>query len=175
VSETPGITNAALGDVQLEEVAVPIDIGGGRSNGNGRSNGATPLWVDHGSLVVLPAGPLPPDPGEFVGSHRLTDALAQLREYMDLLVIDAPPLLRVGDAMRLSSFVDGVIVTTQLNLIRRPMLTELRQVLETMPARKLGVVVTGSQREDSSQYGNQYGYGDAYRSEVPRREFAGQR
>ena len=107
----------------------------------------------------MAAGPLPPDPGEFVGTQRLIDILSRLRERADMLIIDSPPLLRVGDAMRLSSYADGVIVVSQLRLVRRGMLAEARRLLETVPVRKLGLVVTGTQREDSSAYGYGYGYG----------------
>jgi Mrp family chromosome partitioning ATPase len=81
-----------------------------------------------------------------------------LRDKFDIVVVDSPPLLQVGDAMRLSSHVDGVLVVTQLNLVRRRMLTELRQLLDAIPARKLGFVLTGVKREDSTGYAYGYGY-----------------
>ncbi len=155
----PGVTNVALGDVPLSQALVLIDLELGVER-----NGAPPTWGDgrraeHGLLEVMPAGPLPPDPGEFVGTQRLADILLRLRERADIVIIDSPPLLRVGDAMRLSAFVDGVIVVAQLRLVRRGMLAEARRLLETVPVRKLGLVVTGTQREDSSAYGYGYGYG----------------
>lgn len=152
----PGVTNVALGDASLEEALAPVD-----------------LDEAIGDLHVLTTGPLPPDPGEFVGTHQLREILMRLREDYDAVVIDSPPLLRVGDAMRLSSYVDGVIVVTQLNLLRRRMLTELKHVLDAIPARKLGFVVTGAQREDGGGYG--YGYGYGYGHEAAEREPAGTR
>jgi tyrosine-protein kinase len=138
----PGVTSVALGDASLEEALASIDLDEGI-----------------GELHVLTTGPLPPDPGEFVGTRQLREILIRLREDYDTVVIDSPPLLRVGDAMRLSSYVDGVIVVTQLNLVRRRMLTELKHVLDAIPARKLGFVVTGAQREDGGGYGYGYAYG----------------
>jgi Mrp family chromosome partitioning ATPase len=155
----PGLTNVVLGDVTATDALVPVDLDGPNASRNGDSNGRVSSWRDDGLLLVLPAGPLPPDPGEFIGSRRLSDTLVQLRRKVDLLLIDSPPLLRVGDAMRLSSFADGVILMTHLNLIRRGTLAETRRLLETMPVRKLGFVVTGSQREDKSHYGGRYAAG----------------
>ena len=80
-----------------------------------------------GSLDVLVSGPLPPDPGEFVGTRRLAEILARLRAAYDLVIVDTPPVLRVGDAMALSAQADGMLVVTRLNVVRRPMLRELRR------------------------------------------------
>lgn len=137
----PGVTSVALGDVALEEALAYVDLDDAL-----------------GELHVLTTGPLPPDPGEFVGTHQLREILMRLSADFDAVVIDSPPLLHVGDAMRLSSSVDGVLVVTQLNLVRRRMLTELRQVLDGVPARKLGFVVTGAHREEGAGYGYGYGY-----------------
>ena len=81
-----------------------------------------------------------------------------------MVVIDSPPLLRVGDAMTLSSRADGLILLTRLNTIRRPMLRELSRVLDSVPTTKLGYVVTGSQPEAgySGGYGYGYGYSKGY-------------
>jgi capsular exopolysaccharide synthesis family protein len=148
-----GLTDVALGRVTLDDVLTEIDVGRSASAaGDG----------DHGSLHVLASGPLPPDPGEFVATRKLANILAELRNRYDMVVIDSPPLLRVGDAMTLSSRADGLILLTRLNVIRRPMLRELSRVLDSVPTTKLGYVVTGSQREEgySGQYG--YGYGKGY-------------
>jgi len=152
----PGVTNVALGDASLEDALASID-----------------LDEAIGELHVLTTGPLPPDPGEFVGTHQLREILTRLREGFDAVVIDSPPLLRVGDAMRLTSYVDGLVVVTQLNLVRRRMLTELKHLLDAIPARKLGFVVAGAQREDGGGYG--YGYGYGYGHEAAAQEPAGSR
>ena len=126
------------------------------------------------SLDVLVSGPLPPDPGEFVGTRKLAEILMELRERYDVVVIDSPPLLRVGDPMTLSSRVDGLLVVARLNVVRRPMLTELTRSLDAAPATKLGYVVTGSTRQTAytGSYSYGYGYGDAYYSRTDDRSRA---
>ena len=60
-----------------------------------------------GVLEVLPAGPVPPDPGEFVGTEALSEILQQLRNRADIVLVDTPPVLRVSDALTLSSRLNG--------------------------------------------------------------------
>ena len=95
--------------------------------------------VEPGALDVLTSGPLPPDPGEFVGYETLAEILTSLRAAYDLVIVDTPPLLAVGDAMTLSAKADGILVVTRLNVVSRPMLGELKRQLETAPAPKLGL------------------------------------
>jgi tyrosine-protein kinase len=148
-----GVTDVALGRVTLDDALTEIDMARSPSAaGDG----------DHGSLHVLASGPLPPDPGEFVATRKLANILAELRNRFDMVVIDSPPLLRVGDAMTLSSRADGLILLTRLNTIRRPMLRDLSRMLDSVPTTKLGYVVTGSQPEAGYSGGYGYGYGKGY-------------
>jgi Mrp family chromosome partitioning ATPase len=134
---------------------------------NGHGNGATPdwngngSWIKPGELVVIGSGPIPPNPGEFVGTPVVTRILGDLRKLFDVVVIDTPPALQVGDAMALSTSVDGILVVCRLNAVRRPMLNELRRALEASPAEKLGFVLAGAETEDGYGYGKTayyYGY-----------------
>jgi Mrp family chromosome partitioning ATPase/capsular polysaccharide biosynthesis protein len=164
-----GVTSIAVGHVSLDEALVPLAlplVGGpsvatesaliasgqakllGAINGNG-----TQALEQHGSLSVLPTGPIPPDPGEFVGTAHLTALLEELRGRADVILVDAPPLFHVGDGLTLSAKVDAVIVVTRMEVLRRPMLSELRRLLESMPARKLGFVVTGAEADEAYGYG----------------------
>jgi succinoglycan biosynthesis transport protein ExoP len=153
----PGLTQVALGVAQLGEAIVRIPMGDGDSLAsiNGNSNGRR---TQVGALDVLPSGPIPPDPGEFVGTARLTEILEHLRSHADVVLIDSPPLLHVGDGLTLSSKVDAVLVVTRMEVMRRQMLTELHRLLETMPANKLGFVVTSAEAEE----GYESGYGGYY-------------
>ena len=92
---------------------------------------------------MLPSGPIPPDPGEFVSSPALGVTLQALRERSDVVLVDAPQSLRVGDAIALSSRVDGIVVVARSKALRRQTLAELNRQLATMRAPALGLVVTG--------------------------------
>jgi len=155
----PGVTDVALGHARLDEALVQVAItrtGDGATASRTETNGHAQV---EGVLEVLGSGPPPPDTGEFVGTHALSAVLDQLRERADIVLIDAPPLLQVGDALTLSARVDAMLVVTRLKLLRRPLLRELHRLLEACRAEKLGFILTGAEAEDGYGYGYGYGYG----------------
>ncbi len=144
----PGLTDVALGTVKLNEALMPIKIGAPEPGRTGGRDGA-----QSGTLHVLPAGPSPLDPGEFVTSRALDSILAALRERADIVLIDAPPTLPVGDAMALSAKVDALMIVSRIGVVRRQMLTDLHRMLETAPTEILGVIATGASVTSTYGYG----------------------
>lgn len=110
-----------------------------------------------GSLEVLTSNRWSANAGEYVGSEELGHALESLRDRANIVLVDAPPLLLLGDALQIAARVDAIIVVTRLGVLRRQMLTDLRRALEACPAEKLGFIVTGADRESNYHYA--YGYG----------------
>jgi Mrp family chromosome partitioning ATPase/capsular polysaccharide biosynthesis protein len=176
----PGVTQVALGHVTLDQAMatfVMMDPRAASTNGSGHGNGSGNGGRNGRSkghsvmLEVLPSGPIPPDPGEFVGTAALTEILEELRERADIVLIDAPPALNVGDAMTLSTKVDGIIVVTRMKTVRRQMLAELSRLLHGSPTAALGYIVTGADEEEGYGYGYGYGYdyyAKPYEQEKPR-------
>ena len=167
----PGLTDVALGQANLDDALAPIAItSSARSNGSLvgayeslRSEGESP-----GRLQVLPCGPLPPDPGEFVAGRRVEMILEELRERASIVLLDTPPVLHVGDAMTLSTKVDGLVVVTRMNVVRRHMLAELRRHLAASTTIKLGFILTGAVAHEDYGYG--YGYSQRPKPQATRRE-----
>jgi Mrp family chromosome partitioning ATPase len=118
-------------------------------------NGAAPPKGP--TLSLLPAGSARFDPGEFILDEGLYAVLGEMRKDWDIVLIDAPPMSVVGDALSLSAGVDAIIVVAKLGLVHPGMLHELSRLLEASPTDKLGFVVTGA--EHGPVYGYGYGYG----------------
>jgi len=140
-----GLTSVALGRAELDDAIAYLPVTSAE-----RRPGSD---VSEGMLQVLPCGPVPSDPGEFVNSVAVRKVLQQLCERAEIVLIDAPPLLGVGDAASLSSFVDAIVVVARIGLLRRPHLREARRILDASPAGKLGFIVTGAEREEGYGYG----------------------
>jgi Mrp family chromosome partitioning ATPase/capsular polysaccharide biosynthesis protein len=185
LGDRPGLVQVAIGQVSLEEALIPVALGdianvqrlgdvteNGDVTGNGHFDAhahTAPRLLRGGSLHIAVAGATPPNPGEFAGSEALAIILRQLRDGFDTVLIDAPPALEVGDAMALTANVDAVIVISRMNVVRRPMLNEMKRLLDATPAIKLGYVLTGAEAEDGYGYagGYYYNYGPAAREKVP--------
>ena len=155
-----GLTDVVLGRLSLDEALVPVQIGGDSLAPGENANGNRRV-VAAGALAMLPAGELPPNPGDFVGSEYVRHIVGELRERADFVIVDAPPLLQVGDAMTVAGFVDGIVIVVNTDTVRRPALIELSTVLERSPTEVLGFVVRGAGAELGSY---SYGYGHRHRA-----------
>ncbi|MGH3139015.1 MAG: P-loop NTPase [Gaiellales bacterium] len=157
LSGRPGVTDVILGTATLDEALVPIVVPGAPDPGARRNGHGT---EPSGSLLhVLIAGEPPSDPSSLLASKALAALLNELRERAETIVIDTPPVLPVADTMALTSQADAYMVVSKLDLVRRPMLHELRRELGTARALGLGVVVTDAEAESGYGYGGAYGYG----------------
>jgi polysaccharide biosynthesis transport protein len=148
--DAPGVTDVAVGDIALGDalMAIPL-VSPGQSDALGARRDARM----EGTLHILATGPLPPNAGEFIGSQVLSDILKKVGSLADIVLIDSPPMLHVGDAMTLSATVDALVVVTRLRVVRRPMLNELLRALDTSRAFKLGFVLTGVSLSDTYREG----------------------
>jgi receptor protein-tyrosine kinase len=111
------------------------------------------------TLTVLPAGLLPPNPGEIVSSRQLDTILDDLKRDHDYVLVDAPPMFAVGDAAAMAGKVDGLIVVLKLNETTRETLRAVQELLDRLPSRTLGFVVTGVPRGSKGRF---YRYEDYY-------------
>lgn len=65
--------------------------------------------VEKSELYVLPAGVIPPNPLELLLSKRFDDTLHKLMEMFDIVIIDAPPVMLVTDAMVIARRCTGLV------------------------------------------------------------------
>jgi capsular exopolysaccharide synthesis family protein len=103
-------------------------------------------------VEVLVAGTAPHDPWALMQSQALGELLDLLEERHDIVVVDTPPLPHVADAISLLSHVDGVILTASVNSTRGPEARRLRDQLQELGARVIGVVANGGSAESGYGY-----------------------
>lgn len=152
-----GLTDVASGRVSLDRALVPVVLGKSPSGDDLSRNGH---GETAGMLEVLTAGTTAPTHvGEFVASEAVSSIIGELRGRADIVLLDTPPLLQVADAMQLSAASDGIILVARIGIVRRPMLTELRRVLDSCLATKVGVVVVGTDWPGGSGYEHSDCYG----------------
>jgi Mrp family chromosome partitioning ATPase/capsular polysaccharide biosynthesis protein len=155
-----GVTTVLSGQAALDHVVRRVPLVPGacpehhpRHREEGSGDAAEPAVA---TVSVLCAGPSPPNPGELVASQRFGTLIAELERNADVVLIDTPALLAVGDAASLAKVVGGLLMVVDIHTIRRPTLHEVRYVLEPLPCRKLGVVVVREHVRRGEYY--RYGY-----------------
>jgi len=104
------------------------------------------------TLMVLPSGPVPPNPSELLGSARLGKILGLLREKFDMIILDCTPLIPVTDATVLSTQVDGVILVIKSGATRRKILKRGVKQLEDVQAKIIGAVLNQINVRTSTYY-----------------------
>jgi len=154
-----GVTNVLIGQAEIQDVMQ--------------------RW-GRGQLYVLPAGKVPPNPSELLGSAGMEQLLQTLRSHFDYILIDAPPLLLVTDASVVCKFADGILLVVASGATRKPQLAGAVRTLEASGSNLLGIIVTmlPTKGPDSYGYGaygayGAYGYHDEV--EAPSRDDGNER
>jgi len=128
------------------------------------------------NLVAIPTGPLPPNPADLLSSHKLADAIAELRTKFKFIVIDSPPVLAATDAVILSVQADGVLLVVRSGETAKEAFTRTRELLCSVKCRILGVVLNAVDSGAPDYYYSyryypySYGYGPQEAADVPHQE-----
>lgn len=124
---------------------------------------ATNLWV-------LPAGTVPPNPSELLGSAAMSKLLALSEREFDYVIIDTPPVLPVTDAVIIASQVGGAIIVSRADSTRTPQVEETISSLDSGHATILGLVLNDASLKNRD---DRYGYYSEYTtSEISGSAFA---
>lgn len=150
--DNPGLINVLKGEVEAEDVVMVIG--------------------DAGGFHLLPAGNPRVDPSRLLHSDRLGKLLAQARESFDMIIVDAPPVLPVPDALTIGRWTDGAVLAVRYDTSRFPLVERANRRLAHVGVPVIGAVVNGVRSGDSA-YGGYYGsygygsYGSSYGSVEP--------
>ncbi len=131
----PGLSNHLLDGTSLSKVAT---------------------YIDGGRLALITAGTAPPNPAEFVATREFATVLGAIAKAVDVVILDAPPLLPVADSQSLARWADAVVLTARAGSTSK---SELRRAVESVRqvgASVLGVVLIGA--KENAVYGTKYGY-----------------
>lgn len=110
------------------------------------------------ALDILPAGQIPPNPSEILGSPAMNALLKATAATYDMVLIDSPPVLPVTDAAVLGRQVDGALVIAGMDRIHRPQIREALASLETAGCPVLGLVINKIARREAGAYVYAPGY-----------------
>lgn len=112
-----------------------------------------------GMADLIPAGPTPPNPGDFLASPRLEKYLAVMREQYDVVLIDSPPGTLFADAQVLASHAGGVLVVLRAGVAEKPGVLRLFSQLAQARLKTIGCVLNGVAPGEIAYYDGEYRYG----------------
>nr|WP_319393492.1 DUF4388 domain-containing protein [uncultured Desulfobacter sp.] len=102
------------------------------------------------NLFILPAGRVPPNPAELVGSKRTGFLMDYLKTRYDFIVIDTSPVMPATDALLVAPHTDGVILVIKSRHANRKIIQE---VLNRFESNNLPIIGTILNRVDMKKEG----------------------
>jgi Mrp family chromosome partitioning ATPase/capsular polysaccharide biosynthesis protein len=158
-----GVSTVVTGRHRLFHALQPVAVEPPVNGANGADFEAWAKGADSRSrLYVLTSGPKPPNPGEIVAARRFDAMLQELITEADIVLVDSPAMLAVGDASEIAARVDGLVFLVDMHVIKQPQLMTVAQQLRRLPVKMLGTVVRMQGGSGSRYYyyssGHYYGY-----------------
>ena len=120
IDNSRGLSNVIVGEATIDEAMVESRVP---------------------NLMVMPSGPLPPNPAELLESDAAKKVFEQLKERADIVIIDSPPCLVITDASILSAASDHTLLVLQSGQLNARELRQAEEVLGATRSDVLGVIV----------------------------------
>ena len=111
---------------------------------------------------MLPAGKVPPNPSELLGSEAMTRLLSALESHYDAVLVDTAPLLPVTDAAILATKTGGVVLVVSVGKTTKPQVKGALNHLATVDGRILGFVMNRIPTRGAEAYQYRYSYKNGY-------------
>lgn len=99
-------------------------------------------------IDILTAGPIPTDPANLLSSPRMMQLMTAFEENYDLVLIDAPSVLGLVDAMLTASSCRSVVMVASMGRVTRTQLSQATAMLSKLNL--IGVVANGVSNSDSA-------------------------
>lgn len=163
---TAGVAEVLTGLLSIEDALQTVeqldeDL---ETTGDGSGNGSVPVMVP--TIKVLTAGTTLVDPTTLLTTERFEPLLSRLYSMADIVLVDTPPVLAVGDTLPLLSLVDGLLLVARLGVTTSDAARRLRRTLDRVSAAPaIGAVVNAVQ--DDMAYGYSVQRPSAARASVP--------
>jgi capsular exopolysaccharide synthesis family protein len=142
ISQEPGLSNVIVGEAKASDTV---------------KRTLTPnLWI-------LPAGKVPPNPAELLGSKRFREFVQSLGDHFDWIVLDSPPVMAVTDACVLAHSVTGVVFVVASEMTSKGAAKAALEQLDSVKAKYIGAILNRVDVQRNSFYYSHY-YRQSYQA-----------
>jgi len=107
-------------------------------------------------LDIAPAGPVPPNPSEFLSFTRLSTFVKTVKQQYDFIIIDSPPLLNVSDAHLISKVVEQTIQVARSGVSTYESVARAFNMLTNINSSVLGLVINAVDIKKENYYYSRY-------------------
>lgn len=121
------------------------------------------------NLDVLTSGPPVADPVLLLDPARLQKLVADLKQSYDFVIFDTPPINKVGDALTISSAVDGSVFVVGAGQAEQHEVTWAKHLLTNVQSNILGVFLNKFSKQKGGEYYYYYYYNDKKRKRIKSR------
>ncbi|SMC44078.1 capsular exopolysaccharide family [Desulfocicer vacuolatum DSM 3385] len=111
------------------------------------------------NLFLLPAGKVPPNPAEVVGSDKAEFLMEILKQRFDFIIVDTPPVLPASDALLMAPRTDGTVLVLQSGKTNKKI---VKEVVDRFRMAKLPILGVLLNRVDVKKGGYYYKYYQKY-------------
>ena len=127
------------------------------------------------NLDVLPAGTVPPNPTELLGSSEMKELLEDAAQRYDLIILDTPPINVVPDALTLANESAAMLFVTRVNYSDHREIRKALSAAELSGMHVVGTAMTCANRTSQGYYNYRYykryyGYYDKTKSHHKKNE-----
>lgn len=108
------------------------------------------------NLDLLPAGEIPPNPTELLGSDEFAKLLEKLSEKYEYIILDTPPVNLVTDTAILSKLADGIVMVVRSGKTHKDELKKAVASLNFVGGKILGFVLNEVDGAKGEKYAGYY-------------------
>ena len=110
------------------------------------------------NLFILPGGAVPPNPTELLARKGLEEAIAQLKQHFDYIVLDTAPIGMVTDTQLISRIADLTVYVCRADYTRKSEFALVNELATTNKLPRISIAINGLDLK-KKKYGYYYGYG----------------
>lgn len=113
------------------------------------------------NVDLIPAGPIPPNPVELLGSQNNSKLLKELSDKYDVIILDCPPVIGMSDTSIMTKNSDVNLLVVSNKKTKVELISRAKKIFETVNSNITGIILNKVNIK-YSRYGGYYGgyYGE---------------